>query len=140
MKSFVQEALARLINNVRISNVRFYQSFISTWPPMHIVMHCENSRVHLSYFSIVPLTEGERILLVKAVSLTVYDIASTQSKSKSLGSVSFAESFLDSTIQVIQPGMSIHVSLYLHVPRLGRMVNGATIILYRASSLHSSIL
>ena len=91
-------------------------------------MHCENSRVHLSYFSVVPLTEGERILLVKVVSLTVYDIASTQSKSKCLGSVCCAESFLDSTIQVIQPGTSVHVSLYLHVPHLGRMVNGAPIM------------
>lgn len=52
---------------------------------------------------VVTMTEGERSLQVKVVSLTVYDIPSSHSK-RSPGSVCFAESFLDSTMQVIHPG------------------------------------
>ena len=57
------------------------------------------------------MTEGESRLQVKVVSLTIYDIPSVQSK-RSLGSVCFAESFLDSTIQVFHPGMAVCLSLH----------------------------
>ncbi|KAI0222909.1 hypothetical protein LSAT2_025837 [Lamellibrachia satsuma] len=62
-----------------------------------------------SYSRVEPLTEGQCSLLVKVVTLTVYDVPSTQSK-KSLGSVCFAESFLDSTIQVVQPDGDTEIS------------------------------
>ncbi|XP_064603150.1 dynein axonemal assembly factor 9-like isoform X2 [Liolophura sinensis] len=50
-----------------------------------------------------PMTEGVACPLVKTVTLTVYDVPSGDSPGKTLGSVLFAESFLDSTIKVSKP-------------------------------------
>lgn len=40
--------------------------------------------------------------MVKMASVTVYDIPSLTDKGKSLGSIAYAESFLESTIPIVQ--------------------------------------
>ena len=45
-----------------------------------------------------------RVRTWKLAGLTVYDVPSVEHDGQTLGSVSFSESFLDSTVSVIRPG------------------------------------
>ena len=55
-------------------------------------------------FRPVNLVEGGCCPFVKTLGLTAYDIPSVQYSGEIIGSVSFAESFLDSSINVLYPG------------------------------------
>ncbi|XP_041476963.1 uncharacterized protein C20orf194-like [Lytechinus variegatus] len=64
----------------------------------------------------------DKVPLIKLVSLVVYDIPSVEHPNNSLGSVVFAESFLDSAIPVLQKDGSIEMNaecliLTRHLPR-----------------------
>ena len=56
------------------------------------------------FFRRVELTEGRPSPHVKLAGLTVYDVPSVEYDGQTLGSVSFSESFLDSTVSVLRPG------------------------------------
>lgn len=60
---------------------------------------------------IVPLQEGESCSMVKMASVTVYDIPSLTDKGKSLGSIAYAESFVESTIPIVQTKQDSQPSL-----------------------------
>ena len=64
----------------------------------------ENYNDRCTFFRRVELTEGRVSPHVKLAELTVYDVPSVEHDGQTLGSVSFSESFLDSTVSVIRPG------------------------------------
>ena len=53
-----------------------------------IIFRCEN------------LSDGQRCLLVKCATMTMYDIPSVEKNGQTLGSLMFSESFLDSVLRV----------------------------------------
>ncbi|XP_070539878.1 dynein axonemal assembly factor 9-like [Ptychodera flava] len=70
----------------------------------------------------VTLQEGQPCPLVKVAQLSIFDVPSLEHKGKTLGSLTFSETFLESNLQVIQPDNSVTIdSQYLiltdHVPR-----------------------
>ena len=50
------------------------------------------------------MREGERTLLVKCATMTMYDIQSCEKSGQTVGSLVFSESFLDSILRVKQEG------------------------------------
>ena len=77
----------------------------------------------LPIHSIVPLEEGVSTALVKTISMTVYDIPSVEFPGQTMGSVSYGESFLESTVQIQRPDDRIEIDgktllLTGHIPRL----------------------
>ena len=71
----------------------------------------------------MPIEEGVTNHLVKTLSVTVYDIPSQDHPGQTIGSVSYADSFLESTVRIQKPDERIDLdgkSLLLtgHVPRI----------------------
>ncbi len=54
----------------------------------------------------IGLEEGHSIPYMKCATLTVYDIPSMEHPGSSVGSVSFADTFMESTITTVLPGTS----------------------------------
>ncbi|XP_064631555.1 dynein axonemal assembly factor 9-like [Lineus longissimus] len=69
----------------------------------------------------IPLKDGERVPMVKSATISIYDVPSTEHSGQTLGSIMFAESFLESNIQVLNKDGSLSCDASLtvlthHVP------------------------
>ena len=88
-----------------------------------------------SLCSVRNLKAGEYVPFLKHASAAVYDIPSISTRGKTLGSVCYSDSFIDSSLTVSEPGSQICMMWLNTTPlqKLQYLLNGV-IVLYKIFS------